>query len=61
MLVAEQELAIEVAQVDGVQVDDMDFAKASENQVLEEFAADAASSYHQDTRLDGVKIGRAHV
>ena len=54
MLVAEQELAVEVAQVDGVQVHDMDLAEASEDQVLEELATDTASSYHQDARLDGV-------
>lgn len=54
VFVAKQELAIEVAQVNGIQVDDMNLAKASENQVLEELATDAASSYHQDARLDGV-------
>ena len=47
MLVAEQELAVEVAQVDGVEVDDVDFAKAGENEVLEQLAANATSSYHE--------------
>lgn len=51
MLVAEQELAVEVAEVDGVEVDDVDLAKAGEDQVLEELAADAPSSDHQDARL----------
>jgi hypothetical protein len=53
VLVAEQELAIEVAQVDGVEVDDVDLAKAGEDKVLEELAADATSSHHQDARLHG--------
>jgi len=47
VLVAEQELAVEVAQVDGVEVDDVDFAKAGENEVLEQLAANATSSYHE--------------
>ena len=48
MLIAEQKLAIQVAEVDGVQVDDVDLSKASEGQILEKLAADATSSYHQD-------------
>ena len=51
MLVAEEKLAVQVAQVDGVEVDDVDFTETSENEVLEQFAADAASSYHQDACL----------
>lgn len=51
MLVAEQKLAVQVAEVDGVQVDNVDLTKARERQVLEELAADASSSYHQDARL----------
>jgi hypothetical protein len=43
VLVAEQELAIEVAEIDGVQVYHGDIAKAGEDEVLEEFAADATS------------------
>jgi predicted PilT family ATPase len=54
MLVAEEELAVEVAEVDGVEVDNVDLAEAGEDEVLEQFAADAASSYHQDARLDCV-------
>lgn len=56
MLVAKQELAIQVAEIDGVKVDDVDFAKAGENKVLEQFAADAASSYHENARLPLVSI-----
>jgi len=48
VLIAEQELAVEVAEIDGVEVDDVYLAEAGEDEVLEEFAANAASSYHQD-------------
>lgn len=51
MLHAEQELAVEIAQVDGVQVDDVDLAEAREDEVLEQFAADAASADHEDPCL----------
>ncbi len=34
MLLTEEELTIEVAEVDGVQVDDVDLAEAGENKVL---------------------------
>jgi len=51
VLIAEQELPIEVAQVDGVEVYDVDFAEAGENEVFEELAANAASPNHQYARL----------
>lgn len=51
MLVAEQELAVEVAEVDGVEVDNVDLAKAGEDEVLKQLAADAASPYHEYARL----------
>jgi len=51
VLIAEQELAIEVAEVDCVQVYDVDLAEASENEVFEKLAADATSSDHQHSRL----------
>lgn len=47
MLVAEQELTVEVAQVDGVEVDNVDFAEAGENEVLEELTTNATSSNHE--------------
>lgn len=51
MLVSKQELPVEVAEVDGIEVDNMDFTKPSENEVLEELATNATSSYHQNTCL----------
>jgi hypothetical protein len=51
VLVAEQELPIQIAQINRVQVDNVYLAEASEHEVLEQFAADAASSHHQYARL----------
>lgn len=51
MLVAEKKLAVEIAEVDGVEVDNVDLTKAGEHEVLEQLAADAASSYHEHARL----------
>lgn len=35
MLVTEEELPVEVAEVDGVEVNDVDFSEASANKVLQ--------------------------
>ena len=51
MLIPEKELPIEVAEVDGVEVDNVDLAKAGEDKVLEKLAPDASGAYHQDARL----------
>ena len=52
MLVSEEELAVEVAKVDGVQVDDLDLAKASENKILQKLASNAASTDHEYAGLE---------
>jgi hypothetical protein len=54
VLIAEQKLAVEVAEVDGVKVDDVDFAKPGEHDVFEQLAAYAASSHHEHARLSPV-------
>jgi hypothetical protein len=51
VLVAEEKLAVEVAEVDGVEVDDVDLAEAGEDEVLEQLASDSSGAYHQDARL----------
>lgn len=51
VLIAEEELAIEIAQVDRVEVDDVDVAEAREDEVLEELAADTARAHHEHSRL----------
>ena len=51
VLVAKQKLAVEVAEIDGVKVDNVDLAKAGEDEVLKQLAADAASPYHEYARL----------
>lgn len=68
MLITEQKLAVEVAQVDGVEVDDVDFAEAGKHDVLEQLAADAASSNHKNARLSQVSnwfvsslVSRSHL
>lgn len=53
MLLSEEELPVQVAQIDGVEVDNVDFAVACEQEVLEEFAADTPSSYYQYPGLPG--------
>ena len=58
MLVSEEELPVQVAEIDRVEVDDVDFAEAGADEVLEELAADATGSNHQHLGLgDGVSVG----
>lgn len=51
VLVAEEELPVQVGEVDGVEVNDVDFAEAGKHKVLEQLAADATSSHHEHASL----------
>lgn len=42
----EQELAVQIAQINGIKINNMDFAKACENKVFEELTSDPSSAYH---------------
>lgn len=44
---SEEELPIQVTEIDGVKVDDVDFTKATEDQVLEKFAPNPSRAYHE--------------
>ena len=48
---SEEELAIEVAKIDCIQVYDMNFAKACQDQVLEQLTSYTTGADHQNTRL----------
>ena len=58
MFVTKKELTIEVAEVDGVQINNVDLAEAGENKVLEELATNSSGTDHQNTGLDDVTISR---
>ena len=58
MFVTEKELAIEVAEVNGVQVDNVNLTKAGEDKILQELTADAASANHQNARLTVVDMSK---
>lgn len=51
VLIAEEKLAVEVAQVDGVEVNNVYLAESCEHQILEQLASDTSSSYHEHARL----------
>jgi hypothetical protein len=46
VLIAKQELPVQIAQINRVQVHNVYLSKACEYEVLEQFAADTASSHH---------------
>ena len=58
MFVTKEELTIEVAKVDGVQIDNVDLAEAGENKVLQELATNSSGTDHQNAGLDNVTICR---
>lgn len=51
VFVPEQELAVEVGQVNGVEIHDVDVAEAGKHEVLEQLTSNAASADHEDARL----------
>lgn len=48
----EEELAIQIAEVDCIEVDDVDFTEPGEHEVFEELAADTACANKENTGLD---------
>ena len=51
MLMTKEELTIEVAEVDCVQIDNVDLPEAGEDKILQKFAANASGAHHQNARL----------
>lgn len=61
---SEEELTIEVAQIDGIKIDDMDLTEACEDEVFEQLASDSTSTHHQYTSLERsyqLHVGRARL
>ena len=56
MFLTEKELPIEVAKIDGIQVNNVNLAKAGEHEVFEKLATNSSSSDHQHTRLMKYKL-----
>ena len=53
MFMTEEELSVQVAQIDCIQVDDVDLAKPGQDEVFQQLTADPTSADEQDTRLVG--------
>lgn len=45
---SEEELSVQVGQVNGIEVDDLDVAESDEDEILEEFATDPAGADNED-------------
>ena len=58
MFVTEKKLSIEVAEVDGVQINDVDLAEAGENKVLQELATNSSGTDHQNAGLDNFTVSK---
>jgi hypothetical protein len=51
MFVSEEKLTVQVGEIDGIQVDDMNFSETAENEIFEKFASDASSAHHEHASL----------
>lgn len=51
VFLSKEKLTVEVGEINGIEIDDMDFAEAGEDKVLEEFTTYAASADKQDFGL----------
>lgn len=52
MFVSKKKLSVQVAEINSVEVNDVDFAESGKNEVLEKFTSNTASSHHQYPRLE---------
>lgn len=51
MLVSKEELSIEIAEINRIEVNNVDLPKAGEDEVLEQLASNASSANHQYASL----------
>jgi hypothetical protein len=51
MFMSEKKLAVEVGQIDRVEVDNVNLAEAVEHEVFQKLASDASSAHHEHSRL----------
>jgi hypothetical protein len=51
VFIAEEELAVQVAQINGIQIDNVNFAKAGEEEILQQFTSDTTGTHQQGPRL----------
>ena len=58
VLLTKEELTVEVAEVDSVQINDVDFTEAGKDEILQKLTANSASADHQNTRLMVADISR---
>jgi len=59
VFVSKKELAVQVAEIDRIEIDNVDFSEACEDEVLQELASDASGAYHEHSAL--CDIGQRHI
>jgi len=50
---SEEELAVEVGKINGIEIYDVNVAKTSGDQILQQLTSNSASTYDKDARLKG--------
>lgn len=56
MFSSEEELTIQIAKIDGVKIDDMDFSETGQHKVFEQFASDTAGADKEHSCLRGLSV-----
>ena len=51
MLLSKEKLPIEIAQIDSIEINDMNLTEAGEDKVLQDFTSDSTSADQEYTRL----------
>lgn len=51
VFLSEQKLPVQVAQINGVKIDDVNLSKAGQDQILEQLASDATSANEENSCL----------
>jgi len=51
MFMAKEELPVQITEIDGIEIDDVYFAEACKDEILQQLAADAACADEKNPRL----------
>jgi hypothetical protein len=60
VFVTEKKLSVQVRKIDGIEVYNVYFAKADEDEILEQLATNSASTNHEHTSLRDPKLAYPH-
>jgi hypothetical protein len=51
VFVSEEELSVQIGKIDGIEIDNVDFAIAGENKILQQLATNSTGTNHEHASL----------